>query len=120
MEITPAIISKIDEDLRCISLNDNFKCIRALLDKERPELLFKYKGKDNGLDIDIEIKYSIPAKFIGAGDIKGIENLIVICKNLKFNNNYKMHNLNISAKKYRAEYYNSQDGTSITISTLRY
>lgn len=117
MEITPELIIRVDEDLRCICINENFKFVKARLDKDRPELLFRYKDKD--FDIETEIKYSVPAKFLGSGVVRDIENLINICKNLKLNNNYKMHNLNISTKKYKAEYYNHEDGTSITVSTLR-
>lgn len=118
MEITQELIERVDIELRCIHLDDRFKFVKAQLDKTRPEATFRYKDKD--FDADIEIKYSIPQKFFGAGIVRDIETLINICRSLKLHDKYKMYNLNISSKKYKAEYYNKEDGTSITVSTLRY
>ena len=117
MELTTEIFEMVDDELRCIQLDNRFKFIKAQLDKPRPEATFMYK--DNDSEVDMEIKYSVPKKFFGAGVVKDIETLMNICKSIHINANYKMQNINIGTRKVKGEYYNKQDGTSITISTLR-
>lgn len=118
MEITPALIERVDDELRCIHLNDRFKFVKAQLDKIRPEATFRLKDKD--FEEEIEIRYSIPRKFFGEGPIEDIETMINICKNINLHSKYRMQTINISTLKVRAEYYNKEDGTSIRISTLRW
>lgn len=117
MEVTPALIERLDSELRCIQLNDRFKFVKAQLDKTRPEATFRFKDKD--FEEDIEIKYSIPQKYFGENPIEDIETMINICKNINLHSKYKMQTINISTLKVKAEYYNKEDGTSIRVSTLR-
>lgn len=117
MEITPELVERLDDELRCIHLNNRFKFVKAQLDKSRPEATFKLKDKVS--EEDIEIRYSIPSKFFGESPISDIETMINICKNINIHSKYKMQTINISPLKVKAEYYNNEDGTSIRISTLR-